>query len=392
MRPVTTDECRAAAQSEPAQAGGRAGSGRANHLLRSLDRALGPALLRLIGRLRRRRPRPDLPRRVAVMKTTGIGDMVLASAIARDVQDAYPGASLTVVAGPGNAQLAGLVEGASVLTLPTARPWRAIPLLRATRFDILIDLGQWTRLEAVYAALSRARWTVGFRTTGFDRHFAYDASVAHSEQISELENFRALARAAGATPRAQPCFRSSRASHEPPAPEPYVVFHLWPGGFRSELREWPTSRWQALAERVRAAGYRIVLTGGPEDVERSRQFVASCPTPGVVSIAGRYPFAELVGVLAAARCVVSVNTGLMHLAAAAGAPTIALNGPTSARRWGPIGDRVVCIDSTLPRCGFLNLGFEYDGQRTDCMSGIDVERVAAATLREAAASLREAHA
>ena len=72
---------------------------------------------------------------------------------------------------------------------------------------------------------------------------------------------------------------------------------------------------------------------------------------------------------------VSVNTGVMHLGAAVGTWTIALNGPTSSARWGPIGPRTVNIDSELPGCGFLNLGFEYDGQRIDCMEGITVERV-----------------
>lgn len=366
-----------------AQAGGRARAGNANHLLRACDAALGPALLRLLGRLRRRRARPVRPRRIGVMKTTGIGDMVLASAVVRDMQDAFPQASLVLFAGPGNAGVAQLVENARVVTLPTARPWRAIPLIRATRVDILLDLGQWTRLEALYAALSRARWTAGFRTPGFDRHFAYDQNVPHSDRISELENFRAISRAAGATPRARPYFPHRDVNYEPPAPDPYLVFHLWPGGFRSELREWPASSWRELVDHVRAAGYRVVLTGGPDDIERTRDFVRSCATPEVVAIAGRYTFAELIGVLAGARCVVSVNTGLMHLAAAAGAPTIALNGPTSELRWGPVGDRVVSINSSLPRCGFLDLGFEYDGHRIDCMSGIDVARVAEATLREA---------
>ena len=59
---------------------------------------------------------------------------------------------------------------------------------------------------------------------------------------------------------------------------------------------------------------------------------------------------------------------------------MALNGPTSALRWGPVGPRTVCVDSDLPGCGFLNLGFEYEGQREDCMAGISVDRVADAAL------------
>ena len=102
-----------------------------------------------------------------------------------------------------------------------------------------------------------------------------------------------------------------------------------------------------------------------------------------MSVAGRFRVSELVDVLAHARCVVSVNTGVMHLAAAVGVATIALNGPTSSERWGPIGADVVCVDSELAGCGYLDLGFEYDGRRTDCMAGISVDRVAAAALARA---------
>jgi heptosyltransferase-3 len=94
-----------------------------------------------------------------------------------------------------------------------------------------------------------------------------------------------------------------------------------------------------------------------------------------VNVAGRYAPRELAGVLREASCVVSVNTGVMHLAATVGAPTIALNGPTSELRWGPVGRRAVSVNSALPGCGYLNLGFEYDQGRADCMEGISVERV-----------------
>jgi len=59
---------------------------------------------------------------------------------------------------------------------------------------------------------------------------------------------------------------------------------------------------------------------------------------------------------------------------------VALNGPTSGRRWGPIGGHCVDVDSAFPDCGYLNLGFEYDGRRADCMEGISLERVLEATL------------
>jgi heptosyltransferase III len=361
-------------------------SGRGNPVLRFLDRSLAVVLLRALGALRRRRSRPDDPARIGIMKSTGIGDMVLATAVANDVVAAFPDADVVLFGSGENAGLARLVNGVRVIELPMTRPWAAVPALRRERLDALVDLGQWSRLEAVYSATSGARWTAGFDTPGQRRHFAYDAVAPHAPDVPELENYRALVARLGVESRSEPSLRSSPSSTViRPTTTPYAVFHLWPGGFRSELREWPAKSWRELAARVAAEGRAIVLTGGPGDVERTVAFAESCAAAAgtVVSVAGRYGLSDLVDVLAGADCVVSVNTGVMHMAAATGVRTVGLNGPTSSTRWGPRGPRAVSVDSELPGCGFLNLGWEYDGQRTDCMLGIPVERVAAAALGDA---------
>lgn len=314
------------------------------------------------------------------MKSAGIGDMVLASAVARDLVAARPDCEVVLFAGPDNEGVARLVEGVEVVVLPMTRPWEAVSRLRAARVDVLLDLGQWTRLEALCAFLSGAAFTVGFRTPGQRRHYCYDAAVLHSSEVHELENFRRIAAAIGVESRSLPSIPAPEETRAP-VEEPYAVFHLWPGGFRSELKEWPLRSWRELAARLHERGLGIVLTGGPGDAERTAAFAASCAAGGrVASVAGRCSLGELVGILARASCVVSVNTGVMHLAAAVGAPTVGLNGPTSEARWGPLGPRTVSVNSELPGCGYLNLGFEYEGHRTDCMEGIAVDRVTEAVL------------
>jgi heptosyltransferase-3 len=371
-----------AAGPAPLHGGRSTPGGAANARLRRLDRALGPASLALVGRIRGRRRLSWPPRRVGLMKTVGLGDMVLVTAVARDIMAALPDCQVCIFTGPDNADVARLLPGVEVVALPAAKPWAAVPLLRARHLDALLDFGQWTRLEAMYAALSGARWTAGFATAGYSRHYAYDDPVEHSDTISELENFRALVSRMGIEPTANPSFELADVQGVGPTSDPYVVFHLWPGGFRSELREWPADSWRELARRFADRGLEIVLTGGPGDITRTQQFIDSSPELAgrMMSVAGRYRIADLMPVLAGAHCVVSVNTGLMHLAAAAGVRTVALNGPTSAARWGPVGTNVACVDSDLSGCGFLNLGFEYEGQREDCMQGISVDRVAVAAL------------
>jgi ADP-heptose:LPS heptosyltransferase len=109
------------------------------------------------------------------------------------------------------------------------------------------------------------------------------------------------------------------------------------------------------------------------------------------SIAGTPPADTLVWLVHAAG-VVSVNTGIMHVAAAAGAPTVALNGPTSGRRWGPVGPHVRCVASPMVPNGYLDLGFERDDRYRDCMAAITVDAVLAAwdDLRGEASATRPA--
>ena len=131
--------------------------------LRFVDRTIGVALIAVLGALGRKRSRDAGARRIGLMKTTGIGDMILLTAIARDVIAAFPDADVVIFGGPENIEIARLVAGARTIQLPTAKPWATVPLLRAERLDVLVDFGQWTRLEGVFSAFSRAGLTVGFR-------------------------------------------------------------------------------------------------------------------------------------------------------------------------------------------------------------------------------------
>jgi heptosyltransferase-3 len=345
---------------------------RGNRAARALDRSATPALW-AASLLRKRRRKPARIARLGVLKTNAIGDTILLSAVIADLRKALPDTELVLFAGPANASAAELLDGVRVVRLPLARLDRAVPAVRAERVDAMLDFGAWPRLNAVLAAASGAKYTVGFETRGQGRHFCYDLAVVHSDRRHELDNYRALARAFGVESTSLPSLRPLGET-ELPAPH-YVVFHLWPGGYRSELKEWPSSSWHELAGRLGQNGTVIVLTGAPSDRERTERAAAEV---NGLNAAGRYTFPQLVDVLGNSECVVSVNTGVMHLAAASGAPTVALNGPTAEHRWGPIGGRVRSVNSTYAGCGYLHLGSEYRGQREDCMEGISVEAVVAA--------------
>lgn len=103
---------------------------------------------------------------------------------------------------------------------------------------------------------------------------------------------------------------------------PYVVFGCYPLPAFPERRWYPLDEpWLRLAERVRADGFTPVLAGGPEHRER---LDAMAGQAGCLSLAGRTSLAQLLALLARAHGTVSVDTGIAHLAAATGRPTVVI--------------------------------------------------------------------
>lgn len=354
---------------------------RGNPFLRAADRGLGIPIVATAGLLRRRRPRPSSFERIGVLNSTNIGDTVLLSAVLRDLATSHPGCDVVLFAGSRNAAIARMVEGVRTSSISLSDPLSATRSIRAERLDVALDFDPWPRIEALYSLASGARFTVGFRTTGQHRHYGYDAVVDHSPSIHELDNYRRILEPLGVSSSSNPVLTPpGLVERDRLPPDRFVVFHLWPTGRRSELKEWPEERWRELAAALAERGYAIVLTGGPADRGRSESFARSMPELAMVDTAGEFALDELLDVLAASACVVTVNTGVMHMAAAVGASTVALNGPTSSRRWGPIGPRAVSVDSSFAGCGYLDLGWEYRGRRQDCMQGIPVERVVDAVV------------
>jgi heptosyltransferase-3 len=354
---------------------------RGNPRLRFLDRTFGVPLLRIIG-LQAKRQRPSRVERFGILRTHAVGDTLLLRGVLDDARAQFPDADIVLVTGEDNAEAGQLVvsDRARCIAVSVLSPLAAMETIRRQNFDILVDASSWARLDALLAALSAARFRVGFRAEGQGRHFAFDAPVNHAPDLHQIDNYRALFRAAGVQSTTAPSLTSLTLPPSSfPLPPSFVVFHAWSGGFKGHNKEWPLDRWVQLGSRLKSLG-SVAVTGGPSNAAQSGQLVASLRSAGVDahSFTGSMTLAQTGALLRRAAAVVSVNTGIMHFAAMLGVPTVALEGPTRPSRWGPIGPRVTSVTSSFAGCGFLDLGFEYDGQRGDCMLGIEVERVAQA--------------
>ncbi len=110
-------------------------------------------------------------------------------------------------------------------------------------------------------------------------------------------------------------------------------------GAASAARRWPAERWSALARALTAQGHRVVISGGPSEIELAGRVARGAGLPPESVLAGRAGVLELAGAVSAAARVVSGDTGVAHLATALRRPSVVLFGPTSPRLWGPPPER-----------------------------------------------------
>lgn len=258
-----------------------------------------------------------------------IGDAIISTGVLDGLADRFPGCGFTVVCGPEAVPLfVGFPALEQLIPLPkrplhlhwpalwrkvASRRWEAVVDLRRTQIGRLLRAGLRHRPGAnpgnipEVAHLSRA---LGFPETRLPRLWL--------DRLAER-------RAADLLPAGAPILALGPGA-------------LWPG------KRWPVARFAELARALTAAagaplpGARILLIGGADDRDLSRRFAATAGGDlPVVDMVGQADLSLSAALLRRATLFVGNDSAPMHLAAAAGVPTLGLFGPTSETIYGPAG-------------------------------------------------------
>lgn len=279
---------------------------------------------------------------VLVVRPSSLGDVVWALAIAHDVAEARPGLAVDWVAEEAFVALPAMC-GEVRRTVPVAlRRWRRAPLAAATwrearafrtalreeRYEAILDLQEQVK-GGVMA------WNAIGPRHGFDRGSIREPAATLFDDVHHAvprdlhfaERCRRLAGAAlGYAVDGPPRWRWN----VPPAPpctpaRPYVVaVHA---SSRADKR-WPADRWRSLLAALAERGFEIVLPHGSADEAEAGRALAD----GIegAAVPPRMTLDAMAALLRRAHAVVGVDTGLTHLAAALGTPTLALFTVTDA--------------------------------------------------------------
>ncbi|MEZ0542587.1 glycosyltransferase family 9 protein [Fibrella arboris] len=358
---------------------------RGNQYLKLIDRYAGIPLLWILGQFQtHNRNLPSDIKRIAIIKGAAIGDTVLLSAIVQDIRAQFPTVELLFFCGKTCFDTAKQIPGINqVVLIETTKPIKSIQTLRSAGcFDIVIDAGPWTRLEALLAYFTNGLFKIGFHSLYQYRHYGYDLAVEHSDKQHELENNRNLIRSFVTAPThmptlVPPSINFKKIQDELGLSNSFWILHAWSGGFKGHYKEWVNERWVGIAADLSAQGYQVLFSGTKADSFKTAGLVDDCLQRGIpaVNLAGQTSLSEMMAILKMSKGVISVNTGIMHIAASLGVPVVCLNGPVPSLRWGALSTEAINIDAKGSECGYIHLGFEYPKDVPDCMGSITIHDV-----------------
>jgi ADP-heptose:LPS heptosyltransferase len=358
-------------------------------------------------------------RRVLLLRLERIGDLLMVLDAVADARAAWPDAEVDLAVGSWNLPIARLIPGIS--TIQTADvPWLArdgggdgwsalITKARSWRrrdYDLVINLEPDIRsnfLASLTGAPARhGYWTGGGGALLTDaieyqpaRHVSSNARTLVG-RAADMHGQGARGSRSGPAATARlvvPAEAKSRANALiGRAGRPLIGVHASGG---RESKQWHLDRFADVArELARLRGATIVLTGAKSDRPLVDAVAAQLGGISKVDVCGTLDLVDLAAVLSRLDVLVTGDTGPMHLAAAVSTPVVALFGPADPRRYGPSSplQRILRVDLPCSPCGLVRLPPERcRGHVPDCMDGIRVEAVVAATLEvlDEAGALRQ---
>jgi heptosyltransferase-3 len=321
-------------------------------------------------------PAPAAVRQILIWHQGGLGDLLLAGPALAAVRRRYPGARLT---GLGHPERWGLLSRTLSLEAvwdsgaadwaPLFSNWPLPPRLREclAAFQLALVFSPRPQGGFLYklaeAGISGGFWVPSFPESGREAVAALQArhlaalGLAYSPRPLQLAGVNA-----GEMP-------------ELPGPGPWLA--LAPGSGQP-LKNWPLTHYYEVSRALAwEHQLKVVWLTGPAEAAFLPYIAGLAAAQGQVVLAGQ-PLARVAAVLSGCRLYLGNDSGLTHLAAAAGARwVLGLFGPTDPQVWAPLGERVRILAGPCPQTPCA-AGREIHCPAAQCLQDLSPEKVRAA--------------
>jgi ADP-heptose:LPS heptosyltransferase len=290
------------------------------------------------------------PRRIAVFRALALGDMLCAVPALRALRAHAPDSRITLIGLPWAQSFAERFRAYVDDFLPfpgfPGYPEQegAIPafldFLRAAqekRFDVAVQLHGSGELTNRIVALLGAPRRAGFARPASDGSYFLD----WPETAHEIQRYLRLMQHLGVPLQGEhlelPITWTDWELWEEVArrhrlrERAFVCIHP---GARLPSRRWPAVRFAAVAGALAKDGWTVAVTGSPSEASLTAEIASQ--VPGAIDLAGETSLGSLAGLISKSALLVCNDTGVSHVAAAVGSPSVVIACGSDVRRWAPL--------------------------------------------------------
>jgi len=255
--------------------------------------------------------------------------------------------------------------------------WQCIQALRQYHFDAVLDLQGLIKSGLMARTIARSAPVYGFDTSEspeWPNRYLVKPVTFHADERHVVQKYcRIVSAVEGPSDHAivynapklgcgEHQKQSATTIIESWHGKPHTLLHVG-GGWQTKRME--VQQWRACVVALAERGAAVTLSWGDEEEFHRAKAIADCFDLATV-LPERLDIHTLAGLLHAAQAVIGMDTGVLHLAAALGTPTVTLWGPSASWNAGPLGTMHAHVESN-PSCGPC---FQRRCDRFVCMPSI----------------------
>jgi lipopolysaccharide export system permease protein len=291
--------------------------------------------------------------RILFVTATRIGDAVLSTGVLSHLLDRDPGARLTIAAGRDAAPLFADVPGLERTITIEKQRWRRHWLglygaVAAKRWDVVVDLRASALAYLVWTGqryVAQKRRVGEHRVKQMARIFGLDAPPSPHLWIAPERE----AEAASLVP---PLLASGLGT---------PVLAIGPAA-NWRGKEWRAERFAELAQRLTApgglfAGACVAVMAAAHERPQAMPLIDALG-PRAIDLVGKIHLLTVAAVIKRSALFIGNDTGLMHLAAATGTPTLGLFGPSPIDQYAPWGPHTAVVSTAIPHKDLIPPDFD----------------------------------
>jgi heptosyltransferase-3 len=306
-----------------------------------------------------------LPKRILVIATRRIGDVLLTTPLIRSLKSKWPNAILDVLVFEKTQDiLFGNPDINNIITIAERPSFIShLKLLKKLwrKYNLSVSVlpGDRPTLYAWLAGHYRIGLLINEKKHKWKQYLLNQWVPFNGENEHTVSMCLSLAKTLGVKPMAEVVLKwndqqARRVAELLISKQVYAVLHLYP---KFSYKMWHADGWIALTEYLLKQNLRVIITGSAaaDEMQYIAEIFKRLP-PDVINLSGQLDFGEIAYLLSGAAIYVGPDTSISHIASAMNTPTLALFGPSNPVKWGPWPSHQTNLTSPYQFKGSQNSG------------------------------------